>query len=232
MHRSGWQVETEVEGREHLDRALAEGRGAILWGMSFCGDLIYKIALQRAGVPLILLSAADHGAHYPPTRLGLTVVGPLVQRTETRYLSERVVIPPDQSLGYLRTIRARLESNATVWIAGERAAPRGNVDVRLFGHDLRLATGAATLAHSVGSRLLPVDIVREASFRYRVRIDRPIAPDESDKNGFVAAAVHEFAARVEQRVLEHPSDWMWETHVASRLLAGKRALSGHFAEGR
>jgi lauroyl/myristoyl acyltransferase len=61
-------------------------------------------------------------------------------------------------------------------------------------------------------------VVRERSFRYRVRIDRPIEARARDKNGFVTEAVREFAARVEQRVLEHPADWMWETHLASRLL--------------
>lgn len=218
LHRAGWQVHTEVEGLEHLAQARAAGKGAILWVMSFAGYLVPKIALHRAGTELVLLSAADHGAHYPPTRLGLAVVGPWFRVAEDRYIAERVVIPPDQSLGYLRTIKARLEANRNVWIAGERVAPRGNVNVRLLGREVRLATGAASLAFSVGSALLPVDIVRERSFRYRLRIDRPIAPPAGDKDEFVAAAVTEFAARVERRILEHPADWMWEAHVVGQLL--------------
>ncbi len=218
LHRRGWQVETEIEGLEHLGAARSAGKGVILWGMSFCGYLVPKMALHRAGAELVLLSAADHGAHYPPTRLGLAVVGPLFRLAENRYLSERVAIPPDQSLRYLRTIKARLEANRNVWIAGERAAPRGNVTVGLFGREVRLATGSASLAFSLGSALLPVDVVRERSFRYRLRIDRPIAPPSADKEGFVTAAVTEFAARVERRILEHPADWMWEVHLIAQLL--------------
>jgi hypothetical protein len=186
--------------------------------MSFCGYLVPKIALDRAGARLVMLSAADHGAHYPPTRLGLAVVGPLFCAAENRYLAERVVIPPDRTLGYLRTLRARLEANRVVWIAGERTAPRGNVDQTVCGRAARFATGSASLAFSVGSRLLPVDVVREGPFRYRLRIDRPIVPASADKDGYVTSAVAEFAARLEQRILEHPADWNWEVHLIEQLL--------------
>jgi hypothetical protein len=217
LHRAGWNVETEVEGIEQLEAARAAGRGAILWGMSFCGYLTSKIALHRAGARVVMLSAADHGAHYPPTRLGLLVVGPLYCRAENRYLAERVTIPHDRALGYLHTIKARLEANRNVYIAGERVAPRRNVSVRLLGRDLQLATGAPSLSFAVGSRLLPVDVVRTGPFRYRLRIDAPIAPSAAPKRDFVETAVTEFAARLERRILEHPADWMWEHHVASRI---------------
>jgi lauroyl/myristoyl acyltransferase len=218
LHRGDWQVEIEVEGREHLEAAQAAGSGAILWAMSFCGYLVPKMGLDRAGARLVVLSAADHGAHYPPTRLGLSVVGPLYCAAENRYLVERVVIPADQSLGYMRTIKERLEANRNVWIAGERTARRRNVAVRILGREVRLATGSPSFAFAVGSRLLPVDVVRERPFHYRLRIDRPVSPAARDKEGFIEAAVTEYAARVEQRLLEHPADWMWEHHVVGQLL--------------
>ena len=47
-----WTVTTEVEGMQHLRAAQERGRGAILWGISFCGTLFNKIALANAGVEL------------------------------------------------------------------------------------------------------------------------------------------------------------------------------------
>jgi lauroyl/myristoyl acyltransferase len=218
LHRAGWNVATEVEGVEHLEAARAAGKGAILWGMSFCGYLVAKMALHRAGARIVMLAAADHGVHYPPTRFGRLVVGPLYCHAENRYLAERVKIPHDRALGYLRTLKARLQANRNVYISGERVAARRNVQVRLLGRDVPLATGSPSLAFSVGSRLLPVDILRLGPFHYRLRIDAPIAPGAARKRDFVEQAVTEFAARVERRILEHPADWMWEHHVIGRIL--------------
>jgi hypothetical protein len=218
LHRGGWAIETEVEGQEHLEEAHAAGKGAILWGMSFCGYLVPKIALHRVGANLIHLSAADHGAHFPPTRLGLAVVGPLYCRAENRYLAERVIIPADKSQGYLGILEARLAQDRNVWIFGERVGRRRNIEAQLFGLEARFATGSPTLAFTTGARLLPVDVVREKCLRYRLRIDRPILHRGEDREAFIGAAGTEFARRLEERIREHPADWMWEAHTIHQLL--------------
>src|SRR5262245_59066092 len=62
MHRRGVPVSTTLVGLEHLERVRARGRGVILWGMSFCETLVVKMGLHRAGVSLVHLSTAHHGA--------------------------------------------------------------------------------------------------------------------------------------------------------------------------
>jgi predicted LPLAT superfamily acyltransferase len=214
LHGGAAPVTTTVVGLSHLESALARGRGAILWGMSFCETLVVKIGLHRAGVALVHLSTANHGAAWPPTGLGLRVVAPVYTAAETPYLAERVVIPPDQSLGYMRVLMDRLAANNCVSIAGDGVARRQNVAARLLGRDARFAPGAPGLAWKMGSALLPLHAVREGPLTYRIVIDEEIDVDRNlDKSSYIDRAVREFAGRLEQRVLEHPSDWAWYSHM-------------------
>ena len=219
MHHGGWQLETKVEGLEELQQALDGGRGVILWAMSFCKTLVPKVALWRAGVRLTHLSSADHGAPSLATLLGLRLVAPVYCVPENRYLFERVVIPPDGSLHYMRCLKARLVQRGCVWIAGEHVARRQNVTTTLFGKQVRFATGAPSLAWKQGSPLLPVHVVGEAHFRYRVVIERPIDADQSqDKRVFVESAVRQFAERLHRRIRDNPADWSWTRGAIQQLV--------------
>ncbi len=217
LHLRGPHVDTTVEGREQLP-GLGEspraGEGVVLWGMSFCGTLVVKTALSRAGIPLVHLSGVGHGGSFPPTRFGLRIVSPLYCRAENRFLAERVLIPVDGSLGYLRTLIDRLERGHVVYLAGERRATRRNTRVPCLGRPTEFARGAPGLAYRTGSPLLPVTVYRTGVLSYRVVIEEPVDVDRSlPRDEFIHEAIVQFAERVGRNVLEHPSDWDWYRHT-------------------
>ncbi len=228
LHRADPPVETSVDGLQHLEAALAERRGAILWGMEFCDTLVVKIALHRAGVRLVHLSTANHGLAAPPTWLGLRIASPLHCAAENRFLDERVIIPADGSLGYMRVLVQRLEENRCVWISGERRSARQNVAADLLGGEALFAPGAPGLAWKLGSALLPVHVVRTAPMQYRAIIDEPICPDRSgDKDAFIADAVRQFAVRVGRRIRERPAGWSWYGHSVEKRRAAASQHAPH-----
>lgn len=222
LHRGGWIVATEVDGVDELQRALDGGQGAILWGMSFCGTLVAKIALRRAGISLCHLSDAKHGAPLPPTHLGLRVIAPIHCIPENRFLSERVIIPLDGSLGYIRRLTDRLAAKGCIWVSGEHMAKRQNATTLLFGRQTRFATGAPSLAWKQRSPLLPVHVFREGHFCYHVVIQKPIDADRSrGKRMFVESAVRQFGERLQSCVLNNPADWSWHHHTVGQLMQGE-----------
>jgi predicted LPLAT superfamily acyltransferase len=224
MHGGVVPVSTTVVGLPHLEAAREKGRGVILWGMSFCETLVVKMGLHRSGVALVHLSTANHGAAWPPTPLGLRVVAPLHIAAETPYLAERVVIPVDQSLGYMRVLMDRLAANRCVSIAGDGVARRQNVAATVLGREAHFAPGAPGLAWKMGSALLPLHVVREEPLRYCIVIDEEIAVDRGlEKSAFIDRAVGQFARRLERRVLEHPADWAWYSHM---VLTWMREMAG------
>ena len=227
MRRRGWRPQLKVTGLKHLREALKHGKGAVLWVKGFCGQAVFKKALWQEGVPLIHLSREQHGAPQE-TWLGLQFVAPLYCRVEDRYLTERVVIPLDNSLGYLRCLQERLFDNGCVSIMAEHRG-RGSVTSTFFAVQAEFATGAPSLAWKCGSVLLPVRTVREGFFNYNVVIEEPIRLDRSEpRKDFVKAAVREFTQRLELHIRERPAEWMgwvagdFSNSVFSRYLRNKR----------
>ena len=219
LHGTRSPVYTAVDGRHRVEEALEEGRGVLLWGLSFCGTLPVKIALQRVGIQLVHLSRAEHGVSLPATPLGYQLVAPFYCLAENRFLTERVVIPADDSLGYMRVLMKRLADNHVVYIAGERRSRRTNVTAPLFGHEIEFAPGAPSLSWRQGSPLLPVYVVREGPLRYRAVIgDRIEVNRNSGKNSFIQASVVRLAEYIQNQVLRYPSAWDWRYYSVGQLL--------------
>ncbi len=213
MHAAGWSPEVSIEGLERIQQGLSEGRGVILWRMAFGSGPALMHACRCAGLPLVHLSRAGHGSTQP-SRLGLQTVCRLWQRAENQRLEERVVIPVDGSLGYVRVLVDRLAANQLLSIVGEHAG-RVNVRAKLLGVEREFATGAPALAWEYNSTLLTLYTVREAPCRFRVVIDPPIGLDRGlGRREAVRQAVEEYAHRLEQRMREHPADWRgWGTRL-------------------
>jgi lauroyl/myristoyl acyltransferase len=209
--RQDWKVDIELAGSRHLDAALAEGNGVLLWGTSFCGVVVVKIGCYRGGYPLVHLSGWSHKLPLPPTLLARRIIAPLRIHSETRYLDERVVMAESGSLEYMRVLRQRLSENKCIWIYGENPNPgRKPVSASLFGREYLIPTGAPSLAYSTGAALIPTHVQRLSSGQYRIIFDKPIERDaHTKKNDWVNGAGHQFAARLEREIRDHPADWGW-----------------------
>ena len=205
LHGPPRRWELQVEGLDHYTSAKASGRGVILWRMHFCDSPVVNAALHAHGITLIHLSREGHGS---TSRLGLRFIAPLYTRTEMWYLSERVVIPKDDTLGYVRVLLARLGANATLSIFGVGRG-RQKVATTMLGRTAKFPTGSPALAFQQGAALLSVYGVRLGPYQYRVVIEAPIAPPtDTSRASFVAEAVTEYARRLEAQILAHPADWL------------------------
>ncbi len=215
LRSNGWLPKIELQGLDRVQRALDRGRGVILWMMSFCANPIIFQAFRRAGVPLIHLSEARHGAP-SDSRLALRSLAPLYRRAEDPYLAERIVIPRDQSLGYMRTLLARLGQNRCVSIGGERPS-RQSVQATLFNRSFEFASGAPALAWRTGAVLFTTYAIRESAFQYRVIIEEPIQVERAlVRRESVERAVGQFARRLERHIARHPANWQGWMRVLLR----------------
>ncbi len=214
VYRGGWKPEIRLEGLERLEEALARGRGVILWRLRFCSSLVTKMALARAGVPVVHLSRWSHGT-WGDTHVARSVLFPLFRRTEDLHLAGRIVIPRGESLAYMKRLVDHLEGGGVLSIFGDYPA-RQTVATRVFGTEASFARGAPSLAWKVGSALLPTVSVREGSGRYRVLIDPPIdvartGAGKSGRDAFVEEAVQQFGQRLDTMLVRYPGSWeQWE----------------------
>ncbi|HEX6014366.1 MAG TPA: hypothetical protein VFY87_21740 [Geminicoccaceae bacterium] len=206
----GWRPELLLEGREHLDAALAAGRGAVLWmAPTVFQWLPAKRALSEAGYRLHHLSHPRHGFS-TLSRFGRRWVNPIRTRVEDRYLAERVVLGDHGGArGALRRLTALLRRNAVVSIT---VAAEGTRQARapLLGGFLCVASGAPHLAARTGAALLPVVTLRTGPGRFLTRIEAPLpTPPGGSPDDPLEQAVAELARRLEPYVLAHPDQIAW-----------------------
>ena len=202
-----WVPEILVEGKAHLDSALATGRGAILWDSHFYfASLITKMGLYRDGYRLHHMSRREHG--FSPTHFGIHVLNPVRTSIEARYLAVRVVMPEDNPGAVLDDLARRLADNevVSVTVRGDSNRP---VEAPFMDGVMRIAPGAAVLCWNSQSALLPVFTKRVDDFRYRVRISPPIdVLANATRRDAVVSAAQEYARRLEAEVIEHPGQWI------------------------
>lgn len=206
-HRFGsWRPRIAFEGREHVERALAAGRGGILWVAPFVfSDLVTKMALHRQGLSVSHLSRPQHGLS--PTPFGQRFFNPLWTSVERRYLGERLVMVGEGSRA-LRDLILRLRENRLVSISvGVEGARRRSLP--FLGGTLNLADGAARLARRSGAALLPVFTVRVADGSFVTTVEAPpdvaanVEPDEATER----LVAHEVAL-LESYVLRWPDPFV------------------------
>lgn len=215
-HRPGsWSPCVALEGREHLDAAIAAGRGGILWVAPFVfSDLITKLACHRAGYRVSHLSRDTHG--YSATRFGRRLLNPIKTLVEQRHLAERLVLSADNPIRPLRDLARRLAENRLVSITAAATGQRTRTLPFLKGA-IQLATGAPTLALQAGAPLLPVLTLRQPDGGFVTRVTPPLPlPTGLQRDAAIDAILACYVGLLETWVLDHPDQFSLPYITASR----------------
>ena len=202
----GQQSQVQLEGREHLEAALRAGQGAILWlGPFVFSDLLTKIALHAAGVPVSHLSRSVHG--FSATRFGERVLNPIRTAVERRHLEERLVIGRQGSVAALRELARRLRDNRVVSVSAIGMAHQLYRTPFLNG-SVQMAGGAPSLALRTGAALLPVFTGRDNSSGWLTIIEAPlIRRADWKREEAVMRLLLQYAALLEYYVARWPDQF-------------------------
>jgi len=201
-----WQPKMKLNGAHHLDAALEQGKGAILWvAYAHGAKLTAKLAIHQAGYAVSHLSRPRHGLS--PTRFGIRYLNKVQTIVEDRYIAERIMIRDGEFQKAVRSLHARLRANKVVSITVHREATRPTVVPFLHGR-ISLADGACRLAYRTGAALLPIFTYRDGSGIPVVDIDPPIEMSQAETE---EASVHQahlnYSTRLETYVLAYPGQW-------------------------
>ena len=203
----GWEPVVKLQGLEHLQSAVAGGKGVVLWIGHFQHySLISKIAMFRAGFAFSHLSHPRHG--FSSTRFGMRFLNPIRTHVEDRYLKERVYMGLDESTTAVNTLRERLLAAGIISITARGDKVHKPVTVPFLTGSLPLAIGAPGLAQQTQATLLPVHAVQTDSGAYIAIIEPPIVLDATQPRWVAGeAAAREYASRLEAVVREFPDQW-------------------------
>ncbi len=208
----GWKPEIDLSGREHVEAALEQGRGAILWVAHFVyANLVAKMALHRAGYAVSYLSHPSHG--FSATRFGMRYLNRVQTVIENRYLGERVLMSLGSPAGAVQILEERLAANVVISVS-VRGKAQGAASAPFLKGEIGLAPGTPALAHRSGAALLPVFPLRNASGGFTVFVEPPLAVDRSlGRREASAATLSQYAGLLERYVLKYPGQWLGWFHI-------------------
>ena len=191
-----------VEGREHLDDALARGRGVLVLLAHFGANQLVMPALGHLGYPMNQLSA-------PPTRwvelLAETRSTPLWARVQARRwaLEQRLPVRHVDVFGFLRPAFTALARNEVLGLAFDGGGGSRWAEVPFLGRTARLSTQPVELARRTGAALLPTLVVRATGeARHRVVVLPEVAC------GAAHVCLRGVVAAVEPWVAAHPEQYL------------------------
>jgi KDO2-lipid IV(A) lauroyltransferase len=184
-----------IEGRSHLEEALAPGRGVLV----LTGHLgNWELA-----------GAAMAAMGYPFYAVGRRQKNPLVDEQVNR-LRERFggrVIPHRNAVRPV--FRALREGALIAFLMDQRALQREAVPSWFFGRPVVTNQGLALLALKSGAPVLPAFDQRVGE-EHVMRFEAPIhPPEEGDREARVRRFTEKFDAAVEEAVRRCPEQWFW-----------------------
>jgi KDO2-lipid IV(A) lauroyltransferase len=188
---------TAHEGTEHLDAALARGRGVLL--------MTCHLGLWELGGVYLRYGGYD-----------VNVVG-LVDRAHEGITEFRDWMRTRQGIGVVNrdgvhlaalTIRELLSQNKIVALLGDRLVGEKGVEVDFMGRRVAFPVGPLRMARATGAAVLPCFVIREGR-GYRATIEPPIAiaPTAGISPTDFQSAVQELARRFERRICDHLDQW-------------------------
>ena len=185
---------TQVVGKEHMERALARGKGVIMVSAHLGNvDLLIQIPLAF-GVPM-----STPVEHIQPERL--------FRYTLRLRTSHGLRMFPTG--GPMLELYRALKRGEMIGLAADRGIDVSTRKVDFFGEPASLPEGPVRLALRTGAALIPGFGLRLPDNSFQVRIEPPLEiPNTGDRDADIAAGMEMVVDVLEHYISRHPEQWL------------------------
>jgi lauroyl/myristoyl acyltransferase len=192
----------DVEGREHLEQAVARGRGVVITCTHVGNWELAAVVLAHWGYTLHAVAGVQ---------LSRWLTG-AVRETKTE-LAIHTVSPED---GFRKLLRA-LEHNDLIALMVDGDIFNHGTTVDFFGRELQFPTGPGVLAQRTGALVICGYCERTAPGKFRIVMEPALDPATFPDTASLIAAV---ARTSERHIREHIDQWcifrpLWEAAPAA-----------------
>ncbi len=191
-----------IEGREHLQAALASGRGVVFCGGHFGAWEVFPSVMAQLGHPIWIMARAVANPH---------VEAWLAKRV--RVGTVRGVVPKEG--GIPKLARALKRGEPMALLLDQRARGHGVV-LPFLGRPASHFKTAGMLSRRFGALLMPFYVLRERpaendDWAYRVVFEAPIEeplPELTARDAEIEMT-RRVSVSLEAQVRRHPDQWLW-----------------------
>jgi KDO2-lipid IV(A) lauroyltransferase len=199
----------KIEGQEHLEAALADGKGAILCCAHFGSYNSGLSLLHASGFPVTTIGRWQYKYTARLSSAERRFWDWVLARRVRRHRQRPNIEPWPGRLEVAALAASALRANEVVTISID-APPLDSdkaraVDVPLLGRQARLLPGIVTMARLTGAPVLMCSVYRSADYRHQVlEISAPVPMD-----GDTATAFGRCAAGVSAAIRRSPASWVY-----------------------
>jgi KDO2-lipid IV(A) lauroyltransferase len=191
-------LKIEIQGKEHLENALAQKKGVIGLGLHLGPFTLVGARLALEGYPFNLII---NEGNFP--RLW-KILGDYQRR-----IGQNLFPPKPASVSVKKSLNA-LRRNEILYLVADEQQIRGGLPVPFFGQTAYTAPGPAIFSLKTGAPILPMFIVREAGTPRTLRIGSPVEVERtSDEKKDAERLTAEFTRVIEEIVRQYPDQWPW-----------------------
>jgi|HubBroStandDraft_6_1064221.scaffolds.fasta_scaffold29869_3 KDO2-lipid IV(A) lauroyltransferase len=197
----------QIRGQEHLEAALAAGKGAILCGGHFGSFVSGFSVLHASGFPVTTIGRWHHKYIAGLSSAERWFWERVYARPVRRHQQRPNIEPWPGRFEVAALAAAALRANEVVTISVD-AAPLGSdrarsIKVPFLGRRAGLLPGVVTLAQVTGAPVLMGFLYRTADYRHQVwEISAPVPME-----GETAAALERCAAELSAAIRRSPAHW-------------------------
>jgi len=187
----------EIIGLEHLDAALAKGKGVIGISAHIGNFLILGPALGSVGYSYNVV------VKDPPDPM----MAKIWRKGQINSLN--MPIPAEPPIDCVKKVLRTLRAGEIVALIVDEDRSQG-VPVEFFGKPAYTPTGPAVLSQRSGAALVPMFAVREGKNRHRIIIE-PAGEFElgDDKDENIAVIMAWCTRVIENMIRQYPDQWTW-----------------------
>lgn len=184
------------QGREHIDRALSQGKGAMILTAHLGNWEMGGVFLSLLGYSLNVITAPDVAARLHDYRVRL--------RQEQRI---KVITLNDTLSSSLAVFKA-LKENGLVALLGDRELMGKGIPVKFFGQKVYFPVGPALLAHLSDAPLIPTFVLMGENGKYLCLAEPPLPVQKTgNRDEDLAVNAQGIAEVMEKFIRSYPDQW-------------------------
>ena len=185
----------EIEGKEHVETAMAKGCGVMYFAGHF-GFWELQIMVHAFCFERIVMVART---------LDNPFLENLIQRIRTR-VGTTVLSRQGAIQGLLRALK---NGGSVGMMVDQHMQDRSAVEINYFGRPAATTSAIASLALRTGAPIIPVFALPLPGGRYRMVYENPVEPPDETERDAVRLYTQRCTDRLEARVRKDPHLWLW-----------------------
>jgi KDO2-lipid IV(A) lauroyltransferase len=187
-----------IEGLEHLDRALAKGKGVIAVSGHIGNYGLLGTQLTERGYDFTIVIREPKNP----------IIASIYEKGRGMMGLRTVSTTPERQ--FFKNAMKALNRNGILCLISDENKRTGGVFVDFFGRPASTPPGPAALGLRTGAAIVPIFITRNPDNSQHITIEEEIPWQKTgDAQSDVLAITSRFTAVIEQRIRRDLAQWMW-----------------------